>query len=459
MCGNNDIQAVVAEPMDGEVIKAEIFSLPTAMRHDAAVKKYAEAVRVYSETEMPLRDIALQCEVSPSGLSAYIGKYHRDLLLKRYGIESLDLSVCVKKPVGQSSYTYHKYRSAIDACSDMAFIEYNVSQIARMFGHNVNNLTSQLHLHYQDVIPERERIRQRLGLADNNHRGVRPDCTEAYAAAVNMYRNSDMTIPDVAEACGVSPTGFSQHLRFYHKAVIDLKASRRRDSKGKTGVRRSGTLSGNGQAYGPKPETMVKYAAALELYRTSFLTVRDIVRATGVPYAGFRGYLRQWHRGEILRRRGYDWDGDSEPDIKTTKQYLRSTAGKYANAIESLKANPRHVTEVAAEFGLNPDVFREYLQKHEPDLAASHGMIRRPDGKLVKRSSAEKYAKAIEEYASSAESLRSIAGRNGLVYNSLMSFVLRNCHAERDSHLRIVKAQPVSHPDTSKTSQLKPHKS
>ena len=438
-CDNNDKQAVMAKTCNGDVCKAEIFTLPTAMRHPAAVRKYAEAVRIYAETDTPLCDIARECGVSASGLSSHIGKYHRDLLMKRYGMETLNLSVCVKKPVGQSSYTYHKYRSAIAACSDMAFIEYNIAQIARMFGHKATNLASQLHFHYQDVIPERERIRQRLGLADNKQRGARRDCAEAYADAVRMYRDSDMTIPDVAEACGVSSAGLSQHLRFYHKVVIDLKASRRRDSKGKTGVGRLGSLSGNGRAYGPKPETVAKYEAALELYRDSCLTIRDIVKTTGVPFAGFRGYLRQWHRGDILRRRGYEWNGDGEPDLKGTGQYLKSTAGKYEEAIRSLKANPRHVTEVAAEFGLNPDVFREYLHKHEPEIASAHGMVRRADGRLVKRSCEEKYSKAIEEYASSAEPLKSIAGRHGLVYNSFLAYILRNCPDARESHMRILR--------------------
>ena len=387
------------------------------MRHSAAVLKYAEAVRIYSETDTPLCDIAKQCGVSPSGLSAHIAKYHRPLLLKRYGIDALDISVSVKKPIGQSYHTFHKYRSAIAACSDMAFIEYNVSQIARMFGHKPTNLASQLHFHYQDVIPERERVRQRLGLADNIHRGASRMCEEVYAEAVRMYRDTDMTIPDVAESCGVSESGLSQHLRFYHKMIIDYKASRRKDSKGKTGVGRSGTLSGNGQAYGPKPDTVAKYAKALDLYRNSDMTIREIAKAAGVPYAGFRGYLQQWHRGE---------------------QHPKSTAGKYARAIQSLKDNPRNISEVAAEFGFNTDVFREYLQRHEPELAARQGMTRRADGKLVKRSSEEKYSKAIEEYASSPEPLKSIARRHGLVYNTLLGYIIRNCPAERERHSRLI---------------------
>ncbi|MDE6697695.1 MAG: hypothetical protein K2K25_12515 [Muribaculaceae bacterium] len=97
------------------------------------------------------------------------------------------------------------------------------------------------------------------------------------------------------------------------------------------------------------------------------------------------------------------------------------------------------MAEVAAEFGFNPEVFREYLLRHEPQLAARQGMERRADGRFVKRSSTEKYAKAIEEYAKSADSLRDIAERHGLVYNSLCGYVRRNCLSEQESHRRIVE--------------------
>lgn len=420
-----------------------INSLPTGERNSVAKRKYATAVEMYTGTDLSIHRIAEICNVTEAGLSAHIGRYHRDLLFRRYGLSADDgdlQTLKVKPPKGQSLVTYRKYKDAIAACSDLAYIEYNISQIARLFGFHGTALASQLRFHYQDVIPMRERLRQRLGIADNTHRGVRPWCDEAYRDAVAMFRDTDLSIPEVAEACNVSPGGFSQHLRYYHKDVIEAKAEKRKEARRKTGSRKAGNLSGNGNAYGPKPETVEKYAKALELYRTTGMTVDEIVAATGVPKGGFTGYLHQWHRGDKLMRRGLEWDGESEPDLQGTKRYLKSSAEKYAPAIESLRQNPRHVAEVAAEFGFNLEVFREYLKKHEPELYALHGMTRRADGKLVKRSSEEKYGAAIQEYATTAEPLKSIARRHGIVYNSIMGYVLRNCPNERESHRRLVEA-------------------
>ena len=394
-----------------------ITSLPTAMRHPVAMLKYAEAVRTYSETDLRLSDIARQFGLTPSGLSVYISRHHRDILLKKYGIVTLDCAQRIKQGAGQSIYAYKKYKSAIEACSNMAYIEYNVSQIAVMFDLNASALAAQLRFHYPDVIPEREKKRLELGFSDNPRRGARPECVEAYSDAVAMYRDTDMTVRDVAEACNVSVGGLNQHLQFYCKSVVGQKADRRNSRVNTLDENRTGTLSGNGRMYGPNPETVEKYSKALELYRTSDMTLKEIIKATGVTYAGFRSYIRLWHSGE-----------------RQPRSNVRACAGKYAPAIESLRENPRNMADVAAEFGFNPDAFRDYLQRHAPDLAAAQGMTRRCDGRLVRRLSAEKYARAIEEYAGSTDTLKDIAERHGLVYNSLSAYVRRNCHAETESH-------------------------
>ena len=100
----------------------------------------------------------------------HIGRHHRGLLFARYVLKADDKdlqTVKVKPPKGQSLITYNKYKDAIAACRDLAYIEYNISQIGRMFGHDGSALASQLRFHYPDVIPFREKLRKRLGIADS----------------------------------------------------------------------------------------------------------------------------------------------------------------------------------------------------------------------------------------------------------------------------------------------------
>lgn len=402
--------------------------LPVCTCVSATDNKYAEAVALYASTDLSMRHIAEICNVTPRGLSAHIGRYHRPLLYARYGlkVENPDIQILkIKPPKGQSAKTHLKYKDAIEACSDIAYLEYNVSQIARLFGLNGSALASQLRVHYPGVIPDREALRQQLGLADNTHRGARPASNDAYEAAMLMYRDTDLTIPKVAELCDVSKGGLVQYLRFYHKDVLDIKAARRRSARKTDGL--VGELSANGRLYGPKAETVRMYAAALRLVLTTNRPIDDIAADTGVSPSGLRAYLKYW-----------------TTDTAVASRRSEAVADKYADAIADLKADPRPVAEVAARFNLNPDVFRTYLKTHEPELASSQGMISISAGKKVRRSSRDKYQAAINEYATTAEPLKSIAARHGIVYNSLLGYVIRNCPDARESHKKIVALASVA---------------
>lgn len=413
---------------ENTVMPSDFNRLPVSQRASAADSKYAEAVAMYATTALPICRVAQMCGVTPGGLSAYIGRYHRQLLYARYGLDgnSADIqTIKIKPPKGQSLKTHLKYKDAIEACRDIAYIEYNVSQIARLFGLDGTALASQLRVHYPDVITGRELMRQQLGIADNSHRGARKASIEAYDTAMAMYRDTDLTAPEVAAICGVSKSGLVQYLRFYHKDVIDAKAARRKSATRTEGL--VGELSGNGRLYGPKAETTQLYAAALKLYLATSKSISEIAAETGVPASGLRAYLKYW-----------------SADLAANSRRPKAVADKYAAAIASLKAAPRPVAEVAADFSLNPDVFREYLKTHHPELAATQGMTRLADGKVVRRSSQAKYQAAISEYAASAEPLKSIALRHGINYNSLLGYVLRNCPQERESHKKMVALASVA---------------
>ncbi|MDE5846017.1 MAG: hypothetical protein K2H71_01555, partial [Muribaculaceae bacterium] len=167
--------------------------------------------------------------------------------------------------------------------------------------------------------------------------------------------------------------------------------------------RTSGSLAGNGQLYGPREDTEIRYARALELYQEGRKTLAEIVKETGVSLSGLKYYLNQWCREKRQGRK----------------------EAKYGDAIESLRSKPRAVAEVAKEFGLNPEVFRQYLRKHVPELADGQGMIRLENGKLVKKTAWEKYRPAIEQYRNNGGTIREIALSHGLKYPSLLSFIRR----------------------------------
>ena len=173
---------------------------------------------------------------------------------------------------------------------------------------------------------------------------------------------------------------------------------------------------------------MKKYERAVELYRTTDRAVEEIAEQEGVSLSGFRYHLRTWHPELMMERRGVDASGEENPyeRLKEVKRYSKAVSNKYAEAIRCLKESDRSVNEVAKTFGLHGDVFRGYLKEHEPELAASRGMVTSENGKRVSKKSAEKYAEAIRQFREGKESLKGICRRLGLVYNSVGGFVRRN---------------------------------
>ncbi len=425
------IPAPDAEPsLPAADTPAEIPSEAGGVRRGAprpeTVARYREALALYASGDMTAARICKQCGVSETGFRSYLHKYHRDLLLARHGISAPTIPDAAHMRLrgrrGQTPASHAKYKDAIVACDDEVYLEYNVSQIAHLFKLNPTGLANQLRAHYPDILERREAERRRRGLADNQHRGVRPWCREQYAEAVELLRTTELTLPEVAERCGVSMAGLRQHVLYYHKDLVERRSDLRECGKSS---KRKGHVTGTGRRHEPMPETRERYREAVRLYRDTALTVKEIAGKLGLNLHALMSYLQTWHREDLFARRGAEYrEGAS---LSGTKQYKKPTAAKYAAAIARLREEPnRPTTEVASEFGLHPECFRQYLKEHEPELYARQGMMRAPNGRLVSRRSMERYGEAIRLYETTAESLKSIAGRLGLNYVSLGGFIRRN---------------------------------
>ncbi len=381
--------------------------------------KYDHALDLYRTTSMSIKEICEQTQIPFVAFSSYLCRNHRDLILKRYSLEGLT-NVKLRGTKGQTTASHLKYREAIAAADSMDYIEHNISQIARIFGLDPSGLGYQLRYHYPDIVPRREKERQRLGISDNTPRGARKWSKEELAEAVQLLHSSDLSIREAAAACEVNPKALMAHLHAYHK---DLVTERERKRKKAVKEKTRGGRTGAWTIHNPTDATTEKYAEAIELYRTSSLSIEEIAQRLGLGLSAFSHHLRCWNAQLIVERRGYDKD----TDLSHTKRYKKATVEKYAAAIEKLKSdNNLSVNGVAKEFGLNADVFRIYLKEHEPDIVARLGMKTSASGKRISARSSEKYAEAIRLYETTTEPLKSIARRLGLVYVSLNNYMRRN---------------------------------
>lgn len=387
---------------------------------NAVEDKYTEAVGLYATTRLTIKEICEQTQVPFGAFSSYLCRNHRDLILKRHGLEGLK-NVKLRGRKGQTTAAHLKYHDAIAAADSMDYIEYNISQIARIFGLDGTGLGNQLRHHYPDIIPNREKERHRLGIADNVHHGVRPWCKEAYAEAVELLRTTDMTIEEAAEQCDVSPKGLIDHIACYHRELVEKREKKRLQAMNSELAR--GQRTGAWTIHEPTEATTEKYAEAVEIYRTTAMHIEDIAAKVGVNKISLGAHLRLWFPELIVERRGFE----KGTKLSDTKRYKKTTVEKYAEAIELLKRDSTLSTQAAAKkFGLNSETFRMYLKEHEPELVRQRGMTKTESGKMVGVKSSEKYAEALKIYATSTEPLKSIAERLGLVYISLGNYVRRN---------------------------------
>ncbi|MCH5226264.1 MAG: sigma-70 region 4 domain-containing protein [Muribaculaceae bacterium] len=194
-------------------------------------RTYRKAVKMAEETDLTYKEIAEKTDVSLSGLKTFIRKHRRDLLMRRQGV---DLTGRVtnhvrlrKQETGQTIMGHEKYKEAVEACDNEEYIELTVTEIAKKFGVPATGLLAQLRDHFPEISERRQRERERRGLADNRSRGPRQKSVEKYAAAVEMLRDTDMTIEEVANECDVPFPGFRNFILSYHKDIVALRRARK----------------------------------------------------------------------------------------------------------------------------------------------------------------------------------------------------------------------------------------
>lgn len=389
--------------------------------------KCLEAAELYRGTTLSCQEICKVCGVDYLEFGSYIARFHRNMMLERYDV------VCCKEKTHdfrletmyrQLPITREKYRKAIEACASLEFIVFNVSQIAHAFNLDGSGLGRQLRTHYPEILKFREDKWLELGIDDHLPRGMRASCKEQYARAVEMLCGDNyLTMEEVAKQCNVSQSGLLQHLRFYHNDLVQQRTQIRKNA---IKQQLKGKITGRGTIHSPKQSTVEKYAEALYLYRTTPMSIIQIAKKTGVSKKGFYAYLHSWHKDLVCQRRNIPYKEDEHTDFSQARKYNPATAAKYAEAIHRLKECDLPTAVIAAEFGLHPETFRNYLKEHEPELYARHRMVKAGNGRVMSNRSMDKYGEAVRLYGETHESLKSLARRFGVNECSLRDFIKRH---------------------------------
>jgi len=328
---------------------------------------------------------------------------------------------------GQRNETRERYEEAVKACSSIDFLEKTVSEIAYLYGLKPECLRNQLKRHFPDIIPNRDKLRQQLGLAKQPIRGLKPSTTAKYAPAIAMLRETDLTVKEVAEKCKVSFYGLQQHLLFYHKDVAEKRLAQRTQALSKT-LRRGDKDSSN-RTVGPRPEAEALYADAIELYRTTSRTATDIAVELGFNPHNLISYIQRWYREDMtihqkLRQEQAE-ERRRQRKVRMENSRIVKAERKYAPALPLIEAGATY-DEAALQTGVPKDRLAFWVRHHRPDLnerARQNAWVTLPNGTRVMRSKWTKFQEAEKAFCNTDEPIKHTARRLDLSPSTVSNFL------------------------------------
>ncbi len=346
------------------------------------------------------------------------------------------------KRYGQHPETEAKYRDAIFACESVMYLGLTTSEIARMHGLKAEAFRGQLKRHFPELLERREFLRTQLGYAVPGNVGLKEKTVLKYRKAVEMLRNGSLTVREAASCCGVSYTGLQQHLIFYHKDIAESRLLHRTEALNKTIV--WGEASPGGGVRAPRPEAVAYYAPAVELYRTTDLSVPEIARRCGMPAHNLAVYLRKWYGADVqARRERREAEKAARPPKVIRQTKAQKAAVLYAPAI-GLFEEGYSLPEVARKLNVKVYNLMAWLKNNYPDKMEDWqiGMMKLPDGSYVLRRRYNKY-KPVAAYIAEhpQEGTEQVAARFGVPVSSLIKAMEKIFPTEWALHCESVNKQ------------------
>jgi len=332
---------------------------------------------------------------------------------------------------GQSPETEQKYREAVQACMSIMNLSLNVADIARMYSLDPQCLRGQLKRHYPEVIPRRNELRAMLGYAVLDQSRLHQSSMEKYVPAVKMLKETDLTVKEVAERCGVTYLGLQQHLIYYHKDVAELRLGKRMQAL--SGPVSVGEKDCNNRPVGPSATMQARYAPAIKMARETDLPLTEIALRCGVEPRGLQGYVQKWHRDLMEERQR-----KREEALLQRKEAVRPKVSRaeivrvqYTPTVDMIRGG-MSLSEAASAVGTSPDNLRSWLKSHYPEVLdiSRNGMTKTPEGVTMKRATYERYV-VIAQYMAEhpGEGSVDVAKRFGVPVSS-MNKVLARCFSD-----------------------------
>ena len=251
-----------------------------------------------------------------------------------------------------------------------------------------------------------ERLQRYLG----GRYGQRTETKDRYAEAIQACGNIlylDKTVSEIAKIFGHTGECLRNQLK---RHFPDLLAERER-------IRAALGLS-RYPVHGVSSETAAKYAPAIELLRTTSLTIREVAERCGLGVKALQQHVLFYHQDLaqkrlLLRVNALDKKKMHGGISGTGRQNAprKATEELYAEALNLYRTTDRQVNDIALECGVDPHNFHCYIQRwHRGDMAVREKLrlerVEKKSREKSERMENSRVAVAIRKYTPAMEMIK-----------------------------------------------------
>ena len=271
-----------------------------------------------------------------------------------------------------------------------------------------------------------------------------------YAEAVKLYAETTRTQKDIAEACGVSLSGFRTYLCTHRR---DLLLVRHRVSHCMPNDKLGGRT-------GQRVMAHEKYKKAIEACDSEEylkFNISQIARLFGLNGTALANQLRM-HYPDIFERREKERHRRGLNDNQHRGARPQAVR-QYAEAVEMCRTTDLPIKEIAELCKVSFTGLRQHIQFYHQDIRRKRMKVREGNVRQTRKGKrngnnglhvprpevAEKYAQAVELYRTTDLAVEEIARREGLALPGLR-FHLRAWHSDLMMERRGVNAEGEENP-------------
>ena len=251
-----------------------------------------------------------------------------------------------------------------------------------------------------------ERLQRYLG----GRYGQRTETKDRYAEAIQACGNIlylDKTVSEIAKIFGHTGECLRNQLK---RHFPDLLAERER-------IRAALGLS-RYPVHGVSSETAAKYAPAIELLRTTSLTIREVAERCGLGVNALQQHVLFYHQDLaqkrlLLRVNALDKKKMHGGISGTGRQNAprKATEELYAEALNLYRTTDRKANDIALECGVDPHNFHCYIQRwHRGDMAVREKLrrerVEKKSREKSERMENSRVAVAIRKYTPAMEMIK-----------------------------------------------------